>query len=212
MVGEERGTAAVYNQAIADLDVLLGFGDDMDAFARNFGSLLDAVDDCLANGRQLPALLLIYTGIDIVASLEARRGESTSQSFTGWVGDYMTGAQPLPCTPLELYAARCGMVHTLTAESDLFRGGKVRKVFYAWGAGDAAALQETIDVMGERAVAVHIPLLADTFRRGVVDYLTDLVADKRRLAVVTKASGMWFTDLKPEVIEALNAARWPSEP
>ena len=184
----------------------------MEIFARNFASLVDAVDDCLASGRQLPALLLIYTGIDIVSSLEARRGESTSQAFTRWVIDYMTGAQPLRCTPMELYAARCGLVHTLTAESDLFRAGKVRKVFYAWGTADASDLQQTIDVVGERAVAVHIPSLADTFRRGVMDYMTDLAADKGRFETVMGASSMWFTDLKPGVIEAFNAARWPSEP
>jgi len=94
-------------------------------------TLFGAINSCEANKFVLPALMLIYSGIDILASLERRKGEGTKASFTRWVDEYLLKAVSLPCTSLELYAARCGILHTLTPESDLSRKGKAREVGYA---------------------------------------------------------------------------------
>ncbi len=100
-------------------------------FERHMDTLFGAINSCEANKFVLPALMLIYSGIDILASLERRKGEGTKASFTRWVDEYLLKAVSLPCTSLELYAARCGILHTLTPESDLSRKGKAREVGYA---------------------------------------------------------------------------------
>ena len=85
----------------------------MQSFYQNLKTLFLAIETCIQDKRILPALMLIYSGVDILASLE--QGKSTRSSFIKWVDEYLLKAHSFPCTSLELYAARCGILHTLTA-------------------------------------------------------------------------------------------------
>jgi len=105
----------------------------LETLIKNLDGLDEAVVRCLGARLILPALSLLFVGIDIVASLERQPGEGMKASFTRWVEQYLLPARPLGCTSIELYAARCGILHTFTAESDLSRTGKARKLYYAWG-------------------------------------------------------------------------------
>ena len=129
----------------------------MDHLMTNIETLVDAVEDCRAANRVLPSLSLLYTGMDVMGSLESLPGEGTKQSFTRWVDKHVVRPGNLPCTALELYAARCGVVHTFTPESNLFRQGQVRRVFYAWGSARSEDLQQAIDTLGSPAVVVPAP-------------------------------------------------------
>jgi hypothetical protein len=91
------------------------------AFYENVTEQLNAIEDCLERRRIIACLCLIYSAIDVIASLERRPNESTKAAFVRWVSENMSKARPLPCTPLELYAARCGILHTFAADSDLSR-------------------------------------------------------------------------------------------
>jgi hypothetical protein len=42
----------------------------MIAFEENLIALLESIEDCLTKRRILPCLMLLYSGIDVVASLE----------------------------------------------------------------------------------------------------------------------------------------------
>lgn len=85
----------------------------MKAFDDNVTQLFDAIEDCLAKGRLLPCLTLLYSGIDVIASLERKPGEGACAAFVRWTEENLLKVHPLQCTGLELYAARCGVVHTL---------------------------------------------------------------------------------------------------
>src|SRR4051812_2144145 len=104
------------------------------ALAQNMMTLGAGIEACLEKKLQLPTLVLLYTAIDVAAWLSnddptARVGKR----FMAWVDQYLLKAKPLPCTSADLYAARCGVVHTLTADSDLSDQGKARRICYAWG-------------------------------------------------------------------------------
>src|SRR5437016_5607270 len=114
-----------------------------DAFYRNTISMIDSIEDCLEKRRFLPCLALLYTGLDVMASLESQPSEGTKAAFVRWVDKYFLKAQPLPCNATELYAARCGILHTFTAESDLSRQGKARMLIYAWGNAAVEDLAQT---------------------------------------------------------------------
>jgi hypothetical protein len=112
----------------------------------------------------LPALALLYTGIDIAASLERLGHESTKKSFIRWCDCYLLKQRTLSCTSADLYSARCGILHAHSAESDLTRAGKAKKVFYAWGTGTTASL-DAIAKFSNRsdAVNIHVSDLREAF-------------------------------------------------
>jgi len=173
----------------------------MNQLLTNLVGLCDAMGDCLTRKQQLPALILIYAGIDIVASVEARANEGTRQSFTRWVDSYLLSSQILRCTSLDLFAARCAMVHTLSAESDLSRCGKARAIFYAWGNREAEELNDALAHAGksDQAVGVHIGQLREAFLVGVDKWATDVRQDSERLKQVEAQGRKWFVNINPNV-------------
>jgi len=170
-------------------------------FERHMDTLFAAIDSCEANRFILPALMLIYSGIDIVASLERRKGEGTKASFTRWVDKYLLKTVSLPCTSLELYAARCGILHALTPESDLSRKGKARKVLYAWGTGKAPALQEAGKRLGYDYPVIHLSQLKQAFRKGVDLFLKEASQDRERVKRISEGAGPWFSELSLQMVD-----------
>jgi hypothetical protein len=165
--------------------------------------LLDAIEDCLAEHRLLPCLTLLYFGIDVVASLERRPGEKPKAAFVRWVDENLLEVRPLPCTALELYAARCGVVHTFTAESDLSRKGLARQVIYAWGDAKTDNLAAAANLVGRTDVAVHIRELIDGFRVGLANYLEEVERSPERQGRVEAGAGLWFTRIDQDVVKKL---------
>jgi hypothetical protein len=88
------------------------------ALQKNLVEHLAAIEDCLQKRRILQCLCLLYAGIDVVASLERMPQESTKSAFVRWVEENVLKVRPMSCTALELYAARCGILHSFTADSD----------------------------------------------------------------------------------------------
>jgi len=173
----------------------------VETLIKNLDGLDEAVVRCLDAKLILPALTLVFAGIDIVASLERQSGEGTKASFRRWVEQYLLPAKPLGCTSLELYAARCGIVHTFTPESDLSRTGRVRKIYYAWGTALASDLHETGSRLGKAdVVAVHVGDLHEAFRQGVLTWFRDVTADAKRSQTVESAGGAWFTNMSIETV------------
>ena len=176
----------------------------MKGLYQNMFAMLKTIDDCLEKRRLMPALVLLYSAIDAVASLERQPEERTRDSFLRWVEVYMLKALPLPCTALELYAARCGMVHSFAAESDLFRKGQVRCIVYAWGTARAEDLQKAADILHKTdSVSVHVADVINAFRNGLATYLDEVSTDKPREDRIAKQAGVWLINMEKEPIQAL---------
>jgi hypothetical protein len=173
----------------------------MQPFYQNMKQLLDAIEDCLAKHRLVPCLTLLYSGIDVVASLERGPAEKTKAAFVRWVDENLLKAQPLPCTALELYAARCGVVHTFTAESDLSRKGSARRVIYAWGSAKTEDLAAAASLLGRTDVPVHIRELIDGFRAGLANYLEEVARSPERQQRLEAGTGLWFEHMDQGVVK-----------
>ena len=80
-----------------------------------------AIDLCLENSLLMPALVLIYNGIDTFAALnrEAKKDKVTRDDFINWCDRYIFPGNNLECSGQDLYAARCGILHTYIAVPDL---------------------------------------------------------------------------------------------
>ena len=149
---------------------------------RNYYQLLAATDLCIGERLYMPALVLIYTAIDSVSWLASDdRNEPVRIRFEKWVNKWMLQKYPLPCTATELYAARCGILHTLTPDSDLSKKG-IRKIAYAWGKADSDDLAKTIQLLDYQGlVAVHLEDILGSFRQGFADFLNALVRDDEKM-------------------------------
>jgi hypothetical protein len=104
----------------------------MVALGKNLIALVESMEDCMAKGRLLPCLVLLYSAIDIVASLES--GKASGSAFMAWSDKYLLQGTSLACTASDLYGARCGILHILSAESDISRKGTAHRIQYAMGA------------------------------------------------------------------------------
>jgi len=165
---------------------------------------IGALDLCIRAGLICPALILIYVGIDVFGALgrpvgQKRRGQ---KDFLAWANRYMVKPKRLPVTPLELYGARCGLLHALSAESDLSRDGKVRPVQYAWGNREVEQANATIAEIKKRkpeltAVMIKVEHLADAFTDGLVSFGRDVEATPKLRAALTVRAKKIFGQFEP---------------
>ena len=178
----------------------------MIAFEENLIGLLESVEDCLAKRRILPCLMLLYSGIDVIASLET--GKASRSVFIRWVNKYLLKAASLSCTALDLYGARCGILHTFSAKSDMSAQGQAREIVYAWGNAKAADLAAASIALGRNDCVLRLRDLINAFRVGLADYLEEVMKDDKRKQKLEAGAGLWFTHLDQETVRTfLKAAR-----
>ena len=123
---------------------------------------------------------------------------ATENTFTIWVDRWLLPASPLPCTSLELYAARCGVLHTFTANSRLADKGAVRRVVYAWGGASVTDLQARADSSEPgRNVAVDIDALYNGLHDGVANFLHDALKDSHLGTVLQTKARQYFHLVRP---------------
>ena len=160
---------------------------------------LAAIDLCLANHLRMPALVLIYSGIDILAALARpiASADVTRDDFVHWCQMYLIPTGFNQCSPIDLYAARCAVVHTYSSESALSRKGKAREVIYAWGNRQTHPLQSVIDRVGiANLVVIHIDELAASVRLAAARFFEAARADPSQWPVVVARSEKFFQDYR----------------
>lgn len=137
-----------------------------EAFETVSAQLQYTIKDVFAKGQTTPTILLIYATIDILASLArpTNRPDTDRQFFKDWVTEYILSDSQLPCNADDIYAARCGLLHTLTAESREARLGYARMINYV---GDnqlpAQAVQDRNDPSCTKDIFVGTTAFVNAF-------------------------------------------------
>lgn len=93
----------------------------------------NAIDCLIKNNFVESALILTYAGIDQMAWLAVADREASSKDFKSWVERYLNPQKNLGCTSEDLWAARCGLIHTATAESRDYFNTKAKRIYYCSG-------------------------------------------------------------------------------
>lgn len=174
-------------------------------FNKNIKQLLDAIQICIEKELITPSLILIYSAIDIMSWLNSEHPkESVKARFTHWVDRYMLSAKPLKCTAIELYGARCGLVHTFTAESDLSQQGTIRQIIYASGASKASKLSAMITTAKlSNYVPLQVEELLEAVRRGLEAFKKELSGNPSKAAKVSAKGGKFFKTVSNKGIDDL---------
>jgi hypothetical protein len=169
-------------------------------FYKNYFQIFRSIELCIENKLILPALTLIYIGIDTFAWV-AYGDIATKTRFVRWVENYMYKAKKLWPRPIDLYAARCAILHTLTPYSDLSKSKQAIPLAYAWGNAETEGLERNIEtLMPDQLSCVHLNDLFESFKLGVVDFLERSCNDFECKARMTKN----YSQLNKEVIDNFN--------
>jgi hypothetical protein len=138
---------------------------------KSYFQYFQSIDICIENKLILPSLILIYSGIDIF-SWVAYGEIGVRNRFTKWIDNHMYKVKKLSPDPVDLYAARCAILHTLTPDSDLSKEKKAVTINYAWGNAKVSELEKSIEaLMPGEIKCVHLDDLYESFRLGVDHFL-----------------------------------------
>ncbi len=164
---------------------------------QSFHDIFEAIEDELQKRRHLPALILIYTTIDSVAWLTSRDDSMRVRArFEAWVNRWIVPILRI-CSATELYAARCGILHTFTSRSDLSASCKARRVAYSLGAASPEALQKVLE--GQQPggfVVLNINALYEALRSGIGGSLSDVLTDDTFATRVQQRLNSYFGTLE----------------
>jgi len=172
-----------------------------------FVEVLSTAEYTGGTGQVFVCLILSYSAIDTLGWLAAENDlEPVGVRFKRWVDRYMLPTVPaLACTSEEIYAARCGVVHTMTPESHAHQRNVLRKLVYAWGSASAQSLQARLDVVPHSGgcVAVHLSDLTAGVRLGAAQLFEDAQKDLRLMSRIESKEASFFAHWDPAEDEHL---------
>lgn len=142
-----------------------------------FSDIVNGIDVCLKNNAPTGAVLLTYCAMDAMAFLFMPAGEQKvgGSDFKDWVKKYMKtdSGQPYQYNEEDLYGARCGIVHTYGAESDLSRKNKCKEIVYINGLNHLYDPAKHPDL-----VLLSLNLFIQDFCDAVDKFLADIEKDE----------------------------------
>jgi len=165
---------------------------DSDIFKNNVDQMLAAIDLCYKNKLFTSCLVLIFSAIDCMSALSRAQDKeyATKGDFINWSTKYIIPNLNNECNALELYSARCGIIHTYTADSKLTKENKARIIYYAWGKEKVEKLRRLIEdhSKDDRYTAIQIEYLINALKKGIEQFLNDIHFTEFELIVLERAN------------------------
>ncbi len=158
-----------------------------------------AIDLCIEKRFFMPSLILIYSGIDALASLNRSEEKETvtRSDFKKWCTDYLLPSSNLTCTATDLYAARCGILHTNMAVSDLSKKDEASELIYY--IGDISEQQSTYEkIIDEKyprkTIIVDIVNLGKAFKSSYFTFAEELEKNQDKRELVYDRAKYYFVE------------------
>lgn len=165
-------------------------------FEANVREHVQAIRLCLDSHLRMAALSLIYCGIDIVAAIGRPKGKPKSDrtDFRRFAEDNMKCKTRLGLTGMDLYAARCGILHTYTADSTLSDNKEARRIFYAWGNQTPDMPMGVLKRAGRSEIFIQLEELFAAYLDGVAAFSFDAAQNSELANLVEKRAGRMFSN------------------
>jgi hypothetical protein len=130
------------------------------------------IDLCLSEALVVPALALLYSGIDVLGFLVSTKPQATKQTFSDWANEYLAAfLSKKGIRGIDLYSARCGVLHTGQAPSRLVDAGKARELWYRFRGESHINL---ITNTPQPAVLIDVEELVEAFASGSSRFTSDV--------------------------------------
>lgn len=161
-----------------------------------YGGIKKGIQVAIENKCFDAAVILILSGIDSMAFLgmPSHQQDVKREDFVKWAEGYIT----FPCddqlTGLDLYGARCAMLHSYGVVSKLSREGQCRMVGYMDNSDPEVRYNPEVS---KDFVLVSVTALAEAFYSGIDQFLVDLFSNKERAGVAEKRLA-WFIQKYPK--------------
>ena len=146
------------------------------SFDRDIADTLTAIQQCMTARQHMPTKILMYSLMDSMAwACSEKQHGSVRKNFEEWVEKWLMPHLSISgesIKPLDLYAARCAVLHTMTPDSDLSASGRARMIAYAWGTAKTEFLDNFFSSENVKNVlAIHYDALLYALRNGIADCL-----------------------------------------
>jgi hypothetical protein len=133
------------------------------------------IDLCLRSRLVVPAITLLYSGIDVLGFLASAKPHATRQTFILWAEKHLDCfLKTKGICGLDLYSARCGLLHTGQAPSAHVDSGDARELWYRF---DGEAHINMMTNTPKPAVLVDVEELVESFKGGIERLMSDVEAD-----------------------------------
>ena len=168
---------------------------DFDFLEKNLNDIIKSIEICLNEKLQIPSLILLYSGIDIMGWLNhpVSMDHRSKDDFIRWVDDYLLPNKKIRCKAVDLYAARCGIIHSYSFASKLSIEGEAKEISYSWGPANVKSLQNDLDRRYKKpAVAIHINDFLDEFKEGIEKFKLSIKSDKEKGKIVYSRARKYF--------------------
>ncbi len=139
-------------------------------------SYLKSIELCFDKEYYIPGTILIFCCIDLVASLSRPkdREEVTKTEFVNWIDKYFLPKSNLKCSAVDLYASRCSLCHTYSAESSLSRKGEAKEISFCDGKMTVQRYQRILNKVHGNFVAVHYSDFRKALDKGLKTFYKEL--------------------------------------
>src|SRR5574341_620344 len=169
--------------------------------------LVIAIRLCINNDLHGPALILIYATMDILANLgrDAEHRYVKKDDFLRWVELYLLPDSDLQCSPVDLYGARCGILHSYSPVSNLSNIGSAKMLIHVWGsASEAEYLKPLERTEPQNVLVIHVEKLFTALAEGIIKFRENFqdveLLEKRG----NEMSGNWaISDIQRQVSRAM---------
>jgi hypothetical protein len=160
-----------------------------------YGGMKRDIQVLLEAERWRGALLLIYAGIDSMAwvGMESSKDDVGRKDFVAWCDRYLQLPGKGAPTGLDLYGARCALLHNYSIFSALSREGACRAIGYTERMEPPVVYRPGVD---PTFVMVSLHHLAEAFFSGIDQFLMDVHADPARRAAADRRLGELILSLR----------------
>ncbi len=160
-------------------------------FDRHAEHLLGAIRLCLQHKYTVPAMMLIFAGIDGMAWLyreHERRNNATD--FQQWVDKFLISHHTSgTVTSVDLWSVRCGLLHEQSSNSDLTRKGWARAFLYT--DKDRNLVFPSTGQWVKEPLPVNAASMVDAFENGIRRFRGFIETSERRDSILARCVE-WF--------------------
>jgi len=168
---------------------------NFDALEKNLDNIIKSIELCLNAKLQISSLVLLYSGIDIMAWLNrpGLKEKASRKDFIRWIDNYLLPNPNIKCRAIDLYAARCAIVHSYSFSSVLSKDGEAKEIYYSWGKANIKSLQNDIDRrLKKNVAAIHVNDFLEAFKEGIEKFKLSIKNDKEKEKIVCDRANKYF--------------------
>lgn len=125
-------------------------------------------------------LIVIYSTIDTLGLLDAPASQTAAsgESFKNWAKKYLITGSNFEFNEIDLWAARCAVLHTFTSQSELSNFGKAKELQYYSCDKSSTVAQKfmtiTKSMQGGKHLPVHYQDFCQAFFSAIKKFVYDL--------------------------------------